>query len=154
MKLQVQDVLSQMETTGGESGPLNNSTTCPEALLSSGQKYGVAQILPLEQEDWHFDSRSYSNIGAEAISAEEFLAEKAYDSLCKTLQINAEANTSSGFLIRHDGLIVRKEILDSRHQVVLLRSLRNKLLALSHTPAVSGHLGTKRMHLTMRQEYY
>ncbi len=95
--------------------------------------------------NWNFDSCPTS---AEPISAEELVAEQSYDSLYHTLPIDAERNHLSGLLIGEDSLLGRKGIL-----VVVPKRLRNMVVAMSHNPAVSRHLGRKMMYLTMRQDY-
>ncbi len=162
VKHQVPDALSRIETTGGESGPLEDSIPCPESLPEEDANCDPGQNLLIEDENWDLTacpsgeclSLVDSHLGAEPISKEEWLVEQSYDSLCQTLRNNAERTPSSGFLIREDGLLVRKAILDGRHQIVVPKSLRDRILSLSHNPDVSGHPGSKRMYLTMRQEYY
>ncbi len=120
------------------------------------------QILLIEDENWYLSaypsgeclSLVDSQLGTEPISKEEWLVEKSYDSLCQSLRTNAERNPSSGFLIRADGLLVRKAILGGRHQMVVPKGPRDRIPFPSHNPAMSGHSGSKRMYLTMRQEYY
>ncbi len=70
------DALSRIETTGGESGPVDDSIPCPETVPSNGHNYDAAQIVLLGNEDWKFDSCPMglslidNNLGAEPISAE------------------------------------------------------------------------------------
>ncbi len=98
VKHQVPDALSRIETTGGESGPLDYSIPCPETVPSTGYNFDDAQILVLAEEDYNFDSCPTgeclslidNKLGAEPISTEEWLSEQSYDSLCQTLWTNAE----------------------------------------------------------------
>jgi len=53
-----------------------------------------------------------------------------------------------------DGLLCRTSPIDSCVQVVVPRSLINRLLYLSHDPVLQGHPGITRMYDTLRQHFY
>ncbi len=89
------------------------------------------------------------SLGSDSISIDEWLTEQEHDSLCKTTRRNAENGAASCFFVRECNLLMRKAILDGPDQIMVPKSLRPKILALSHNPAVSGHPGGKRMYLTM-----
>ena len=77
------------------------------------------------------------------------------DDICQTVLARQSESRDSAFFEGHH------EVLKQRHpfdhdivQVVLPRTLRDRLLQLCHNPAIAGHPGQNLMYYALRREYH
>ena len=57
------------------------------------------------------------------------------------------------FIVNDDGVLVRKTF-DRNQQVVVPKSLRQRVLYLAHETVTSGHVGVTKMYDTLRRQLY
>jgi Integrase zinc binding domain len=88
----------------------------------------------------------------QAIQTEELIWEQARDTECKAFA--AFAGLDSIFNFNADGLLVRIAPLDKAKQIVVLASLRPRILHLEHSPQTAGHPGSTRMFRSMRRKFF
>lgn len=81
------------------------------------------------------------------------IVEQAQDDYCKAPSLHV-SHLNSEFHTDQRGLLVRKPVVDESIQIVVLKSLRMRILYLTHYPPIAGHPGTRRMYDTHRQKIY
>lgn len=91
---------------------------------------------------------------ATPVTMEELLLEQRDDPLCRDLREGLENGRVSSYFIDENGLLARRAGLDNATQTVVPASIRDRILYLSHYPAMAGHPGGRKMYYTLRQSYY
>lgn len=83
----------------------------------------------------------------------KFLIEQAQEKYCNTARKHVGCHGSE-FYLDYCGLLICESVHDEATQVVLPKSLRQRVLHLSHHPPFSRHPGQRRMIDKLRQTYY
>lgn len=79
-----------------------------------------------------------------AISSEDFLRKQSSDDFCQDLLSRLEKGSVSDakdFMVNTEGLLVSKARLDGAIQIVVPKSLRDRILHIAHFPASAGDPG-------------
>jgi Integrase zinc binding domain len=88
----------------------------------------------------------------QAISREEIRHEQAMEDECDAFRMN---RVKEGIIdVDEDGISVRIAPLDASRQIVVLWSLRPRLLWLEHFFVVAAHQGVSKMYGAMRRRFY
>ena len=90
----------------------------------------------------------------EPITVDELVREQSKDEFCISKRKDLTDNWYSPFKEDESGLLIRVSNLDGAQQIVIPRTLRNRLLHISHYPKQAGHPGGRKMFYTMRKYYY
>jgi len=168
---QVPDALSRVPTNGGDTAPLDDAIPC--LVVGPTPSDGLDN---LDEEDPDFfdpyrarapESSRYSKTSSvllirrgplprqfAPIEASEWLEEQRADEFCQNVLARQSAAKDSAFFEDEDGLLRRKATLDNAIQMVVPKSLRPRLLAMSHQSVIAGHPGQNKMYETMRRTYY
>ena len=89
------------------------------------------------------------------LSFEELAEEQRADDFCQTVLSRQDRKRDSNFFEDTDGLLKRKHPFERDIvQIVFPKTLRARLLSLTHDPVVAGHPGQNRMYYILRRMYY
>ena len=89
----------------------------------------------------------------EPIKFSEWIKEQEIDPFCQDIRRKMNYFVHTRFLIDEEGLLKRISPLDGSQQIVVPKSLQDRILRNSHYPAVCGHPGGRRLTDTVRLYY-
>ena len=89
-----------------------------------------------------------------ALQAEEVIREQSTDEYCLSLRGKLDNGEKIPFEVDNDGTLVRVSPRDYSRQMVIPKSLRERLLHLTHHSKSGGHAGGLRMYTTLRRYAY
>ena len=123
------------------------------------------KTIPERVIDWHKPSKRTATEGVmaiveedrnvEAISIEEFLREQARDPYCQErMKKLGSEEEGAVFEIDQFGILCRSAKLDGAMQKVVPKTLRDRLLYLSHFPRLAGHPGQSTMYKSLRRQIF
>lgn len=151
------DARSRLPTTGGTQTRIDDEIPCYYVEPHSDEEADKSPLNePVKVPHECFTSTT-ADVTPTAISTEEFLREQATDPFSQDILSRLEEGAVSEarcFMLGSDGLLIRKAKLDGAIQIVVLKSLRDRILHIAHFPASDGHPGGLRMFYTLRQTYY
>ena len=90
----------------------------------------------------------------ETIKTEDVIQEQTKDAFCCLKRTEIDDDQRSSFKINKEGFLIRNSSLDGADQIVVPRSLRNRVIHTSHYPKSAGHPGRRKMYYTLRRHYY
>ena len=89
------------------------------------------------------------------LTIQEIAEEQRVHDFCKTVLARQSESRDSAFFEDHHGVLKRRHPFDPDIvPVVVLRTLRARLLRLCHNPAIAGHPGQNLIYYALRHEYY
>ena len=103
-----------------------------------------AEVMAVEQSD----------LAPSPIRIDELIAAQQEDRYCQSVRERMDQGQSERFQEDSRGLIVRISPLDDIRQIVAPKTLRPKILHMSHYPTLAGHPGGRRMFETIRRTFY
>ena len=89
------------------------------------------------------------------LTKDELLEAQSTDDFCQTVLSRQSRNLDTHFFEGDDGLLRRQHPTDLENvQIVVLDTLRPRVLDLAHHTILAGHPGQNRMHRHIRETYY
>ena len=146
-------VMESTRTTETDPTPLSGMWDVPVDLrfIEDPEVVALADEAEAERETAAEDDGEEREIMP--ITAEEFLQEQSKDPFC-IAKAKMVGDANSHFDVDQYGFLVRRSNLDGALQRVVPKTLRARVLYLSHYPRLAGHPGGLRMYMTLRREYY
>ena len=173
VKHQAADALSRMQTNGEDASRMDDEIPCflaehhrdTEAIETVATVICGNETLPERVIDWPKPSKRIAMEGVmaiveedknvEAISVEEFLQEQARDPYCQErMEKLGLEEEGAVFEIDQFGILCRRAKLDGAMQKVVPKTLRDRLLYLSHYPRLAGHPGQSTMYNSLRRQFF
>ena len=156
---QAADALSRLPTTDVDTEPIDDDLPTvpphyddvPTVLLCADTSDEYDQTFELPAADGPVNAIVPADVSP--ITHEEMIREQANDPVCQRY-VALSNTTNSVFSLDEHGTLIRTSSLDGSKQIVVPRSLQQRLLYLSHYPLLAGHPGGTKLYETLRIQYY